>query len=79
MKAYLGFYDYLAIANASISKHQREDHVVKSYLKQGLYSAYYFLNKKSRLAQNDLVAANPDLPRILQLWNLLENKYLQQT
>ncbi len=25
------------------------------------------------------MAANPDLPRILSLWNLLENKYLMQT
>ena len=26
-----------------------------------------------------MVSSNPDLPRILSLWNILENKYVQKT
>ena len=48
VKAYLGFYDYLAIANATMSKHSEDDHYVKKYFKHGFYSAYFFLNLKNR-------------------------------
>jgi hypothetical protein len=39
----------------------------------------YFLNKTKLRAQNEYIQNNPDLPRILSLWNLLEHKYIQQT
>lgn len=78
VKAYLSFYDYVSIANCTVSKFQEKNHIVTNYIKQGLYGTYYLLNRKVRQSQNDLVTANPDLPRILQLWNILENKYLQQ-
>jgi hypothetical protein len=47
--------------------------------KQGIYGTYYFINKAKRLEKNDLVSTNPDLPRIISLWNILENKYILKT
>lgn len=76
VKAYLGFFDYLAIANAILTKQSDTESSLKRYIKQGVYGTYYLLHKGDRTTQNALMAANPDLPRILSLWNLLENKYL---
>jgi hypothetical protein len=39
----------------------------------------YLMNKSKRKAQNDMVTTNPDLPRILSLWSILDHKYVQQT
>lgn len=48
-------------------------------LKQGVYGTYLFFNKEKRQEKSDLASSNPDLPRIISLWNILENKYVQKT
>ena len=53
-----------------------DDSSLTKFLKQGIYGTYYLLNKKSRINQNELVNANPDLNLTLELWNMLENKFL---
>ena len=47
-------------------------------IKGGIYATYYLVFKQKRLAQNDLLIANPDLNLARQLWNMLENKYIMQ-
>ena len=44
-----------------------------------MYGTYLFFNKQKRQEKSDLANSNPDLPRIISLWNLLENKYVQKT
>lgn len=39
VKAYLGFYDYIALANAVASRHDEKTHQIANYIKQGLYGA----------------------------------------
>ena len=46
--------------------------------KSSIYGTFYFFNKSKREEQNDLVRANPDLNLTLELWNLMENKYIAQ-
>ena len=48
-------------------------------LKQGAYGTYLFFNKEKRQEKSDMASSNPDLPRIISLWNILENKYIQKT
>lgn len=48
-------------------------------LKQGAYGTYLFFNKERRQEKSDMASSNPDLPRIISLWNILENKYIQKT
>ena len=59
-----------------VSKQQVDDSSLTKFIKQGIYGTYYLLNKKSRINQNELVNANPDLNLTLELWNMLENKFL---
>lgn len=61
-----------------LSKQEKTDNKLTKYIKTGVYGTYYFLNKKKRLDQNELVNANPDLNLTRELWNMLENKLVQR-
>jgi|LauGreDrversion4_2_1035121.scaffolds.fasta_scaffold94654_2 hypothetical protein len=52
--------------------------IITKMLKQGLYGTYYFLNKKKRIDQMELINANPDMNLARELWNMLENKWIRQ-
>lgn len=77
VRAYCAFFDYIALANAVTSRQDASQHIITNYLKQGLYGAMYLINKSKRKEQNDMVTTNPDLPRILSLWSILDHKYVQ--
>jgi hypothetical protein len=52
--------------------------IITKMFKQGLYGTYYFLNKKKRIDQMELINANPDMNLARELWNMLENKWIRQ-
>lgn len=78
MKGYFNFYSYVAIGNAMISKQQPTDGAFKKLCKTGVYGAYFLFAKKKRLDQHEMVNANPDLSLARELWNLMENKWVQK-
>lgn len=59
-----------------LSKTDEKDHTIKKYIKSGFFGAVYFLSKRRRMERNDLVNANPDLNLAIELWNLLDNKFV---
>lgn len=50
---------------------------ITKMFKQGIYGTYYFLNKKKRIDQMELINANPDMNLARELWNMLENKWIR--
>ena len=78
VNSYKNFFSFIAIGNSMISQQEKNDHMVKKLLKTSIYGTYYLFNKKRRLERNDLMNANPDLDLAIQLWNSLENQWLQQ-
>ena len=51
---------------------------ITKMFKQGIYGTYYFLNKKKRIDQMELINANPDMNLARELWNMLESKWIRQ-
>lgn len=78
LKAYKNFYQYIAIGNAMLSKSAAQDNALGKAVATSFYATYYFFFKKQRLAVNDMMIANPDLKLALELWNMLENKFIMQ-
>lgn len=50
---------------------------MKRCLYTSLYASYYFFFKQRRLEQNDFFCANPDLDLAVEIWNLLESRYIK--
>lgn len=61
-----------------LSKSPNKEKNLTKYLSQGFYATIYLFNKKRRVQQNDLVVSNPDINLALELWNMLENKFILQ-
>lgn len=79
VKAYKNFYNYVAIGNAMMSRQGANDSQFTKLIKQGAYGAYYLVNKKRRIDQQELMNANPDLNLARELWNMLENKLIMKS
>eukprot|EP00347_Sterkiella_histriomuscorum_P001768 403370757 len=78
VKAYQNFFQFVALGNALMSKNNKNDNFLMKNLKQGFYGTYYFFQKQKCLEQSNLLNSNPDMNLAIELWNLLENKYVQQ-
>lgn len=60
-----------------IKSAKQEQQLIK-LVTQGFYATYFLFFKSRRLEVNDLMIANPDLNLALELWNMLENKFIMQ-